>query len=273
MTTHLDRAGGGRDPWTDRLSEYLDGEMVGRDREALEAHLHSCSECSAALADLEAVVARAKALVDLPPAEDLWPQIERRIGEAGGHAAAPTVGARAPRGARVGRDRQAWWVRRIDLSMPQLAAAGVLLVALSAAGVWLGLRSMTPTSAPVVRPIARNDATPAPAPPANAPDARPAEDAGGGTAPALAVVSNPRYDAAVAELEQALAEGRGRLDPRTLQVVEDNLRIIDRAIDEARRAVAADPGNMWLRSHLAATMKRKVDLLRSATLVVSSAQG
>ena len=81
---------------------------------------------------------------------------------------------------------------------------------------------------------------------------------------------NAGYDAAVAELEDALASGRGRLDPRTLRVVEQNLRVIDRALDEARRAVAADPGNTWLRSHLAATMKRKVDLLRSATLLAST---
>jgi hypothetical protein len=36
--------------------------------------------------------------------------------------------------------------------------------------------------------------------------------------------------------------------------------------------VAADPGNLWLRSHLAATMKQKVDLLRTATLL-TAAQG
>ncbi|HKQ59029.1 MAG TPA: hypothetical protein VJY35_14280, partial [Candidatus Eisenbacteria bacterium] len=85
----------------------------------------------------------------------------------------------------------------------------------------------------------------------------------------FASLDNPRYDAAVAELERALAEGRGRLDPRTLKVVEDNLRIIDRAVAEARQAVAADPGNTWLRSHLASTMQRKVDLLRSATSLAS----
>ena len=84
---------------------------------------------------------------------------------------------------------------------------------------------------------------------------------------ASAGLEDPRYSAAVAELERALEAGQGRLDPRTLRVVEQNLRVIDGAIDEARRAVVADPGNMWLRSHLASTMKRKVELLRSAAMI------
>jgi hypothetical protein len=114
--------------------------------------------------------------------------------------------------------------------------------------------------------------------PAGAPGARPASPAGRQGAPAGSAIEatpvgagldDPRYDAAVAELERTLAEGRGKLDPRTLQVVEENLRIIDRAIEDARRAIAADPGNTWLRSHLAATMRRKVDLLRSATMLTA----
>jgi len=281
------RAADARDPWLDRLSEYLDGEITGRERARLEEHLGSCQGCSAVLADLRAVVERAHALVDVPPSEDLWPPIVQKIAQQIAGAEPRTAGerrdsesaapARSPVRLRPGQDRQAWWARRIDVSLPQLAAAGVLLVALSAGGVWLSLRAVAPTTVPVQQPIALNGAGPAPAP---GPDPQVARSVGDrqrvdrdrGAAPALVAASNPRYDAAVAELEQALADGRGRLDPRTLRVVEENLRIIDRAIDEARRAVEADPGNLWLRSHLAATMMRKVDLLRSATLV-ASAQG
>jgi putative zinc finger protein len=276
MAMDPERTAGGRDPWIDRLSEYLDGEITGRERQALEEHLRSCGGCSTVLVDLRAVVERAHALEDVAPAEDLWPPIAQQIAQpmAGAESRA-VLGSEsaAPARARVrplhGQDRQGWWARRIDLSMPQLAAAGVLLVALSAGGVWLSLRPLAPAPVPAPRPVARNQVGPAPAPAADGPVARTVRESDAGTAPALAAMSNPRYDAAVAELEQALAEGRGRLDPRTLQVVEQNLKIIDRAIDEARRAVAADPGNLWLRSHLAATMMRKVDLLRSATQVAS----
>ena len=80
------------------------------------------------------------------------------------------------------------------------------------------------------------------------------------------------YDAAVGDLERVLAQGRDHLDAKTLKVIEDNLRIIDRAIAEARSAIAADPANGYLRSQVAANMRRKLDILRQATDVIRSAE-
>ena len=60
------------DLWTNRLSEYIDGELDNTEREALEAHLATCGQCYATLADLRQVVARAKTLEDREPAKDLW---------------------------------------------------------------------------------------------------------------------------------------------------------------------------------------------------------
>jgi hypothetical protein len=47
-------------------------------------------------------------------------------------------------------------------------------------------------------------------------------------------------------------------------VVEENLRVIDDAIDEARAALARDPANGFLYRHLDRTMTKKLDLLRRA---------
>jgi len=69
-----------------------------------------------------------------------------------------------------------------------------------------------------------------------------------------------------------LSEGRDQLEPKTLKVIEENLRIIDRAIAEARSAIAADPANSYLRSQVAANMRRKLDILRQATDVIRSAE-
>ena len=78
------------------------------------------------------------------------------------------------------------------------------------------------------------------------------------------------YDAAVHDLEQVLAQGRGRLDTATVRVLEQNLTLIDRAIAEASRAVAADSANVYLTTHLAETMRRKVDLLQQAVALVAA---
>lgn len=273
MGPDIERDDRRRDPWVDRLSEYLDGDLTQSDRAALETHLTSCTACAGTLDSLRAVVSRAHALENAPPAEDLWPGIASQIASA--EAAFPERRAREP---RPTNDRM-WWARRFDLGVPQLAAAGVLLIALSACAVWLVVRGPEPTSAPArdttapPRATAAAPGTPAALPGSVAePVSEPTRDAGIRAAAVPAIAGNPRYDASIAALEQALAEGRGRLDPKTLRIIERNLRVIDRALDEAREAVAADPNNTWLQSHLAATMKRKVDLLRTATLL-TAAQG
>src|SRR5260370_8076247 len=68
------------DRWTDRLSEYVDGELGVADARALEAHLASCGDCRATLEALRRVVARARALDDRAPEADLWPEGVTRIG-------------------------------------------------------------------------------------------------------------------------------------------------------------------------------------------------
>jgi hypothetical protein len=217
------------DQWTDRLSEYLDGELDPAEHAALAAHLDRCAECAATLADLRRVVSRAQALESRGPSADLWPGIARRIG------AAPAVGSG----------------RRIAFSLPQLLAAGIALMVLSGGSVWL----LHPGASPGGPAMA---AVPAP----------------GGSVVATASWQRraaPGYDAAVADLERVLAEGRGRLDTATVRVLEQNIQVIDRAIDQARRAVAADTANAYLNSHLAETMRQKLDLLRQAASLVSAA--
>jgi hypothetical protein len=65
-------------------------------------------------------------------------------------------------------------------------------------------------------------------------------------------------------------EGRGLLDTATVRVLEQNLALIDEAIAQARRAVAADSANVYLNTHLAETMRRKIHLLRQAAALVSA---
>jgi anti-sigma factor RsiW len=220
------------DRWTDRLSEYLDDELSGAEREALEAHLVTCVECAAVLSDLRRVVARAAGLEHRGPARDLWPGIATRIGA--------TAQARTEAVSLSSR-------RRWSFSFPQLAAAAILLMTLSGGTVWL-LRS--PDSVPggiaTTPPVGVTGPTPV--------NAR--------------ATASQSYAAAVADLERVLASGRGQLDTATVRVIQQNLDAIDRAIAQAQQALAADPANLYLNTHLAETMRRKLDLLRQAATLV-----
>jgi len=236
--------------WTDKLSDLLDGELTPAEQRAVEAHLRGCAACTAVLEDLKRVVERAReaGAARRPPEADLWSGIAARIEAAPSSRGVAPFTPRAP--------------RRIAFTLPQLAAAAALVAAVSGAVVWQVVpRSGSAAPAAV---DARRAAEPARAPDAGAADA---PDAVEQIVPV--VMADAQYDAAVADLEKALQHGRGRLDAATIAIVEHNLQIIDRAIDQAREALSADPANTYLSGHLVEARRRKLDLLRRAAALTA----
>ena len=78
------------------------------------------------------------------------------------------------------------------------------------------------------------------------------------------------YVLAAEDLERVLEEGRDRLAPATVAVLERNLALIDAAILEARAALEADPANADLRALLWGAHRQKLDLLDRATRLTRS---
>src|SRR5713101_1541492 len=185
------------DPWTDKLSEYLDGELGADDRQAVEAHLVTCPDCGRTLDELRRVVAQASSMTPRPPEVDLWETVSSRIG-----ADARNVSAFRPREPR-----------RFSFTMPQLAAASVLIATVSAGIAWR-VRTMPRADTNIVR----EQALPA------APGARSASAPGPDlvATPEVVTVSlaEAQYDAAVADLQRALDKGRNKLDKVTIAIVE-----------------------------------------------------
>jgi hypothetical protein len=214
------------DQWTDRLSEYVDGELATGEQTALEAHLATCADCRATLEDLRRVVVRAKSLEHRPPKADLWSGIHARL----------TPGRR-PVGSPLGRPGVRL-SRRFSFNVPQLIAASIALVLLSAGGMWVALRQQQPVVG----------------------------DTGGLTP----VVWTGRTDAAIAELQDVFERNKSRLDTATVRVVQQAFATVDRAIAEARAALEVDPGNAYLNLHLADTMRRKVELLRRINAIATA---
>jgi anti-sigma factor RsiW len=224
------------DQWINRLSEYLDGELSDGERIALEAHLQGCHECPTVLAELRQVVSRARTLKEEAPVEDLWPGIAQRIGAAAARSQTVELASRRS--------------RRWSFSLPQLAAAGLALMTVSGGAVWLLRGPADQNAAPVAATVAAGN-----------PQAINAAVTPGGSA-------EDSYATAVADLERVLANGRGQLARTTIRVIEENLAAIDRAIGQARSALKADPANLYLNTHLAETMRRKLELLRQAATLV-----
>jgi hypothetical protein len=262
--------------WTDKLSEFLDRELPADEQRAVEAHLRGCANCAAVLADLKRVVARAQqaGAVPRPPSGDLWAGIAARIDADGARSAKPIAehsGTAGSAAAIADRSARAFALRtrRITFTLPQLAAAAALVAAVSG-GVVLkvadrpeGLRRQTTADN---RSDAQPDSTPGAQPFRAADDASPAD----GVDRIVPVsMADAQYDAAVADLEGALKQGRGRLDAATIAIVEHNLQIIDQAIAQAREALVADPANTYLSGHLVEARRRKLDLLRRAAALTS----
>jgi hypothetical protein len=222
---------------TDRLSEYRDGELRDAERAEIEAHLATCAECSAVLADIDVVAMSAASLGALKPPRDLWPGIAARIAaepkQASGDDVIPITAAPRP-------------PRRFSFTVPQLAAAAIVL-ALAAAGA---ARVLPQRGGGVAGPVAAR-----------------ADDATGSLQ--LVAQVEMSYEPTIRQLEELLGEAETLLDPETVAVLRQSLATIDTAIDEARTALEADPANVFLSRHLDGTLRRKVDLLRQANRLVA----
>lgn len=138
-----------------------------------------------------------------------------------------------------------WHGRRVTIGVPLLLAASVILMLLSATAVMLIRRgSVSGPDSVAVGP--------------------------GGWNTMEAGITDQQYDTAVAQLEELLATNDTLIEPGTLQVIRQSLMKIDKAIDDARVAIARDSNNAFLRASIAANMRRKLALLRTAAQAVTA---
>jgi anti-sigma factor RsiW len=244
------------DPWMDRLSEYLDGDLAPAEAQRLEEHVAGCAACLRTLGELRAVVAAAGSLDHSEPAADLWPGIAAAI--AAGLQGERAGGVLELRPRRVPEERRPGARRGYAFSMPQLAAAAVLLMSLSAGAAWW-LAGREPVNGPQTGTIVHVAGTASSSGrlvEAGAPD-----DPDAGSERAGIAASD------IAELERTLGVTREQLDPATVEVIERSLEAIDQAIATARAALDADPGNPHLGRQLDNAMRKKLDILRRANHV------
>lgn len=227
------------DQWTERLSAYLDDEMVADERRGLERHLDECASCRSDVERLARVKDWAATYTGVQPSPTVWKAVRERVRREQKHAATPlSVGRRA----------------RIATRLPLALAASLALVVVGVGG-WLVGRTTAPGSV-----AAAGEPT--------------SGSVGGVTVAArqtdAALLAAEKYGAAIAQLERVLLREGSQLDSATVRVVAEKLVVIDRAIAEARAAMARDPASQYLAEHFATMMRKKLNLLRSAAAVQRS---
>ncbi len=247
------------DGFANALSEYLEGDATDAVRAAVEAHALACTSCAALLADLQGITTNASALPQLTPSRDLWNGIAERID-------APVIPMSAPSVRQVVRRT---WVR------PALAAAALVAIT---AGVTHYITRASLTSTAVVPPVAvvpivaapveptaefTSTATESPAPtPTRPPSTR--------LASSSIDIGEPVLDSEISKLRRIVNERRSQLDPKTIAVLEQSMVVIDSAIAQSRAALVKDPASGFLATQLNRSLEKKVDLLRTATLLPAS---
>ena len=197
----------------------------------------TCSSAATAptrLPSLQAVIERAASLSAVGPVTDLWPGIDARI---------------AP--------------HRRMLPFRSRAVTSRLVHAAAAGGSWSGLDGVVGRVG-VALAVRRPDDVAA----AGGSDSSSEPDRLGGRHPG-------RLDQSALRRRDSRARrsaGRRTLAARSRRpsrFCESNLKSIDQAIEQSRRALEADPANIYLYSHLAEARQRKLALLRRASGLVS----
>lgn len=213
-----------------QLSGYADGELKPSDRENVERHLAQCVECRKVLEGIRAVKTWAPTYQGTAPSRDLWRNIESRLGT-------------RPIGS--GALKPAWHGRKVSVRLPLLAAAAVLLLVIGAAAT----RFFVGQPPRQVVQVDSQELVGIPVKHWNPDEER---------------LTNNQYDIAVTELEAILASNGAALEPATLRVIRESLATIDKAIADARQAIAEDSTNDYLNASIAQNMRRKLGILRMA---------
>ncbi|NNM32270.1 MAG: hypothetical protein HKO53_04365 [Gemmatimonadetes bacterium] len=228
-----------------RLNDYLDGELGDAARRRIDEDIRSDVGLRARLRELEQLRDHLSALpLSATPPDGVWAGIEAQIREDAESEDSAQVlslvstSTDSPRALDPGR--------RVSFSIPQLAAAALVLLSLGALGSWVATGSAPGMDEMTV------DGQPAGAARAASAELSP-------LAPDGLVL---QYETSIAELSAILEAGQGVLSPETLQVVRESLASIDAAVEEALVALDEDPSNDVARRILQLNLDKKVDLLQ-----------
>jgi anti-sigma factor RsiW len=223
------------------VQRALDAQLVGtlgrEEARALDAHMATCPECQALVADARRLQAELRLIGTEGPSPRSWDRISDRLEADPEFQRAGAAAVQADR--RTPRFDWRW-----------VALAATLLVVI--AGSLLVLRQSLNTVPPATVAVAPAGAT----------------GAGTGTGDLVTSIESEldlaakHYENAIAGLERVASESDSPIDPAVMATVKENLEIIDQAIDDSRQALRTDPQSQIAQESLFDAFRRKVALLQ-----------
>ena len=225
----------------DLLSDFLDGALSYTEHAAVGAHLAACSDCDAARADFNAIIAAARDARGqlFAPTDEraLWLRVRDTV----------EAEARPARAASVTAGGAGFWSRlfskRWELSLPQLAAGVACLVVAVASATTLGVRYATPANV---------------------------ADSGATLRNTRRVVSQEVYPAAYLEQhqpsldywQQRVAARKASWNPRMRASFDRSVTVLDQTVSESLDDLRQNPHDEVAEEMLNAAIRDKIELLR-----------
>jgi hypothetical protein len=215
----------------DALNDLVDGALAGTRRRDVESHLQGCAACASVHADLARLRRLGASLERLQPPPALWQRVEAETTL--GRATAP-----AP------------WLRR-SAWMP-LATAATLVLAVALVYVlqqqWSRPAAEPAGAAPVATTVGEH------------PELQ--------TVASELQLAERHYENAIRGLER-LANDKQVLDPEVASELQENLQVIDRAIDESRAALRAEPASEQAQVSLFEAFRTKILVLQDTVALIN----
>jgi anti-sigma factor RsiW len=209
------------------IHERVDGTLGPARRAELQTHLDVCPACRALAADLQKIRDAAATLEPVRPPEHVWLQIASRLRQEGRVADAGPARSR---------------------HTAMLAIAATLMLAVGGSLYLLfPLGQGTEGGAQIAGAASGNAA-----------GADPVEGSVDETA-----VGEKDYQEAITALQELARAKDGSIDPQTAAVIEENIKVLDKAIAESRSALKAEPQSTPARESLFDALSHKVTLLQN----------
>ncbi len=239
------------------VSDFLEGTLIGENQTLFSKHLEDCLSCANVREDIHAIVSVARQVNEYdtaPPNERaLWLRIRNTIESERG---AEQSAARASVASAPARESlwSRWMNKRLELSLPQLAATVSMIVVTVALVTAFGLQGLRSGGAePFGTGLADSRATGAGVVSPN-PD--------GLTMDAVLEDRVGQQKMNIDYWKQRIEHRKTRWNPRMRETFERNMSVIDQAVEDSLMELRLNPHDAVSEEMLNAALREKMELLR-----------